>query len=103
MHYGRLGIGLPQEHFDHCCPLTEISFLEKTLITDIICGTQTSFAISEEGKLFAWGFGTTLQLGLGHDNDVFSPVSVAFKHNLANSKVLKVSSDSQHTLIIAGE
>jgi regulator of chromosome condensation len=102
MHYGRLGIGLPREHLDQCRPLTEITLLEQTSIRDIICGAQTSFA-SDEGKLFAWGFGTTLQLGLGHENDIFSPVTVTLKQNLKIFKALKVSSDSQHTLIIACE
>jgi regulator of chromosome condensation len=104
-HYGRLGTGFYQQNIDHYAQPKEIEFLRHRSIRDIICGSQNSFAISKEGNLYSWGFGSTLQLGLGHEEDVSHPSIVELTQN--NKKkyfnILKMSSNAQHTLIIACE
>ncbi|GFU18988.1 regulator of chromosome condensation [Nephila pilipes] len=95
--YGRLGIG---EDCDEKSVPTLITTLENEKCNNISCGNCVSFAISEEGSMYSWGFGTNHQLGHGNDDDCHIPRLV--EGNFLNSwKAHKVSGGGQHTLILA--
>lgn len=93
--YGRLGIGEQKEQVVDT--LTEIK--ELTNIKQIACGEACSFAVSDEGKVYAWGMGSNNQLGIGSDDDQFTPTLLQGKQVL-HKNVLKVSSGGQHSLFI---
>lgn len=94
--YGRLGVG---EVADNLEVITPIKSLDNKKIVDISCGDQCSFALSDKGDVYAWGFGSNYQLGLGKDDDVDTPQLVAGAQ-VKDKKLLKVASGGQHTLFI---
>ncbi|CAL1289009.1 unnamed protein product [Larinioides sclopetarius] len=95
--YGRLG--LEDNAGDKSSP-TLITSLENEKCSNISCGDAVSFAVTEEGSLYAWGMGCNCQLGHGNEDDCHIPRLV--EGNFANFwKVLKVSSGGQHTLVLA--
>merc|ERR1712080_169999 len=67
---------------------------------EVACGTAVSYAVTKEGELYSWGMGTNGQLGTGEEEDVWEPFLVKSKQ-LANRKVIAVSSGGQHTVILA--
>ncbi|CAL1282562.1 unnamed protein product [Larinioides sclopetarius] len=95
--YGRLGLG---ENCGEKSLPTLITSLENEKCSNISCGNDVSFAVTEEGSLYSWGMGTNSQLGHGNEDDCFVPRLV--EGNFANSwKALKVSGGGQHTLVLA--
>jgi E3 ubiquitin-protein ligase HERC2 len=81
--YGRLGVGGASD-----CPLPELvdifNEMDGGSVTSIACGQASSYAVTEEGRLFAWGRNDQGQLGLGGgmSMDVYSmeeyPTEVEF-------------------------
>lgn len=65
-------------------------------ISDVICGWETSFALTREGKLFGWGSNTYGQLSLPRDQVQFS----ASPLQLTDHKVKQLSSGLRHTAIV---
>lgn len=51
------------------------------------------------GKVYAWGMGSNNQLGIGSEDDQYTPTLLQGKQVLHNN-VLKVSSGGQHSLFI---
>ena len=49
---------------------------ENHVIKDIAAGNQTSAALTDDGKLYTWGYNGNGQLGLGHWSYKNTPVSV---------------------------
>uniref|UniRef100_UPI00398E816E regulator of chromosome condensation isoform X3 n=1 Tax=Pristiophorus japonicus TaxID=55135 RepID=UPI00398E816E len=95
--YGRLGLG---EHGSEKSIPTLIHGLP--VITSVACGASVSFAVSKDGRAFAWGMGTNLQLSTGDDDDVWSPVQMSGQQ-LENREVLSVSSGGQHTVLLVAD
>ncbi|GLH11838.1 Regulator of chromosome condensation [Gryllus bimaculatus] len=95
--YGRLGLG-------ELCPDAEapvlIPALKDKKCVDIACGTSVSFAVTDKGEAFAWGMGTSGQLGTGDEADVYEPHLIGGKQ-LENRKVVQVSAGGQHTVLLA--
>lgn len=58
--YGRLGI--ENAPADPITELTEIEALKKLKIVQVECGECCSFAITDDGKVFGWGFGSNQQV-----------------------------------------
>lgn len=52
------------------------------------------------GKLYAWGMGTSGQLGTGEEEDVDEPALIESKQ-LKDVKVIRVSGGGQHTIVLA--
>uniref|UniRef100_F6Q113 Regulator of chromosome condensation 1 n=1 Tax=Xenopus tropicalis TaxID=8364 RepID=F6Q113_XENTR len=92
--YGRLGLG---ENAEELSEPTPIPILPKT--KSVACGASVSYAVSNDGRVFAWGMGTNLQLGTGEEEDVWSPQEMTGKQ-LEDRDVLSVSSGGQHTVLL---
>jgi regulator of chromosome condensation len=90
LSWGRIDghqVGLPMSTFneenaqfdEHGKPriLLEPTVLEKVQDAVFVeCGTDNCFAITAEGKAYAWGFSANYQTGLGTDDDVEEPTLI---------------------------
>ena len=92
--YGRLGLG--ENPTDKILP-TEVPDFGS--VHTVATGSSCSFAVTDEGKLYSWGMGDSLQLGNGEEKDIWSPEVVTGK-KLENKKVLSVSAGGQHTALL---
>nr|XP_054504403.1 regulator of chromosome condensation [Agelaius phoeniceus] len=95
--YGRLGIGTGAEEKS-----TPTVIPELPSIVSVACGASVGYAVSSDGRAFAWGMGTNYQLGTGEEDDVWSPVEMTGKQ-LENRRVLAVSSGGQHTVLLVSD
>ncbi|XP_022917483.1 regulator of chromosome condensation-like [Onthophagus taurus] len=95
--YGRLGLGEDCKESDD---LVKIPLLEDNKVIYIGNGSATSFAVTEEGKLYGWGMGNNGQLGTGGEDDCYVPTLIR-GNQLEGLKVYKVSGGGQHTVILA--
>lgn len=94
--YGRLGLG---DITEDIVELTSIPSLKDLNIIHVSCGESCSFAVTSDGKVYSFGFGSNYQLGSGDDEDILIPkhlVSAQVKEKC----ILKVSSGGQHTLFL---
>ncbi|NXX96399.1 RCC1 protein, partial [Centropus bengalensis] len=92
--YGRLGLGEGAEERS-----TPTVIPELPNISSVACGASVGYAVSSDGRAFAWGMGTNYQLGTGEEDDVWSPTEMTGKQ-LENRTVLAVSSGGQHTVLL---
>lgn len=69
-----------------------------TKIATISAGLRYSLACSTEGILYAWGVGTTAQLGLGKEESVETPVRVRSK-GLKEYSAVDADAGGQHVLV----
>uniref|UniRef100_A0A8C2Z4X3 Regulator of chromosome condensation 1 n=1 Tax=Cyclopterus lumpus TaxID=8103 RepID=A0A8C2Z4X3_CYCLU len=92
--YGRLGLGEGAEEKNEPTPVTGME-----PVSALTCGESVSYAVTREGSVYAWGFGTNLQLGTGEEDDEWSPTKMTGKQ-LENRIVLMVSSGGQHTVLL---
>ncbi|KAK6466263.1 regulator of chromosome condensation-like [Huso huso] len=92
--YGRLGLG---EGAQEVKEPTVVPGL--TGVQSVACGASVSCAVTKDGRVFAWGMGTNLQLGTGEEEDEWSPLEMTGKQ-LENRVVLSVSSGGQHTVLL---
>lgn len=92
--YGRLGLG---EGVEEKSTPTLISRLPA--VSSVACGASVGYAVTQDGRVFAWGMGTNYQLGTGLEEDAWSPVEMTGKQ-LENRTVLSVSSGGQHTVLL---
>lgn len=92
--HGRLGLGSDEN-------IGEPRMVEELEnISSISAGCRHSAAVSEDGRLFVWGFNFYEQLGIGgSDRDVERPVEVPSKHFHGQS-VEEVSCGFFHTSAI---
>lgn len=90
--YGMLG--LPKVSSE-VCPAKHVDAFESP-IKCISAGINTSFAVTDEGKLFAWGMGGT-NLGLQSDDDLKVPTEVT---SLEEKKVIFVSAGGAFTAVV---
>ncbi|XP_078048631.1 regulator of chromosome condensation 1 [Augochlora pura] len=93
--YGRLGLGAD------CSDAMELTLVPSlSSCVDVAAGSAQSFAVTGSGELYAWGMGTSGQLGTGEEEDVEEPVLVKGKQ-LEGKKVIRVAGGGQHTLALA--
>lgn len=90
--YGMLGLGKVDKEV---CPAKRIDSFPTT-ITNIDAGINTSFGVSDDGKLYAWGMSGP-QLGLSCENDILEPTIVK---SLEEMRVLTVSSEGEFTSVV---
>lgn len=91
--YGMLGLGKVDKEV---CPAKYVDSLTNSIV-EISAGINTSFAVSDEGKLYSWGMGG-LNLGLKSEDDQEVPTEV--ETGLGNMKVKSVSAGGAFTTIL---
>ncbi|KRX09626.1 Regulator of chromosome condensation 1/beta-lactamase-inhibitor protein II [Pseudocohnilembus persalinus] len=106
-NYGQLGI----ENIAKVTQPTQITALKEHKISQIVCGTNHTFALTTKGEVYSWGLNLKGQLGLGHFDNVSSPQLV---HSLlpfgtsentinfqlqADEVVTQIACGALHTLI----
>lgn len=97
--YGRLGLG---ENCEDAKELTVVPTFNDFKCIDVAAGSAQSFAITDEGELYAWGMGSNGQLGTGEEDDVQIPVVIKSKQWIKDKRnAARVVSGGQHTLILA--
>lgn len=94
--YGRLGLGDVAEDVEE---LQLVPSLKKKVVVEIACGEISSFAITQDGNVYSWGMGTSLQLGTGNEDDELVPALLSGKQ-VKDKNVLKVASGGQHTVFV---
>lgn len=100
--YGRLGLGSPGNTVG--LP-TLIPALADVKCVEIACGNCVSYAISDKGKVYSWGMGSSSQLGIGGSadedpDDVWEPQLMQGKA-LDTRKVVLVAGGGQHSALAA--
>lgn len=75
-------------------------------IVHIASGTKQNFAVSQEGKIFGWGFGNVSQLGLGAREEAETPMELKSKpsagvNGVEAFRAVHVSTGGQHSLALA--
>lgn len=66
----------------------------------IVCGQDHTLFLTEDGKVYACGWGADGQTGLGHNKNVGIPQNV--KGDIENEKILDVSSSADGVLACNG-
>lgn len=66
------------------------------------CGESCSFAVTKDGKVYSWGFGSSQQLGHASDEDQLIPTLVT-SVQVKDRHLINVSSGGQHTIFIAAD
>lgn len=95
-----MGLGeVTEEVVDNLKP---IKALDKLKVVELEGGECCSFAVTADGKAYAWGMGSNQQLGIGSDEDQNVPTLLTGQQ-VKEKQVIKVSSGGQHTLFIAAE
>ncbi|CAK4069400.1 unnamed protein product [Aphanomyces euteiches] len=94
--YGQLGDGL---HTDRLAPHRLRMFHGKVVQT-ITLGEWHSVALTDDGSIYAWGFGEEGQLGLGDDRNTSFPLEVTA---LSGTSPISVSCGATHTVIITAQ
>jgi len=84
-----------------------VDALSGKVIVSIACGLTSSYALTDQGVLYAWGEGTQNQLGIGSATSCLTPVAVSITREvsaLAGLHVLALGtgSTSTHMLVTAG-
>ncbi|CAL8100832.1 unnamed protein product [Orchesella dallaii] len=93
---GRLGIGSETEEQDIFEPILVEGLADKKCVL-VAAGASTSYAVTEAGLLYSWGFGENFQLAAGDDDDRDVPTQCFGKPNTPiNGKVVNVSAGGQH-------
>jgi alpha-tubulin suppressor-like RCC1 family protein len=77
-----------------------VTSLDGIRIRSVACGRQHTVAVAENGSLYTWGKNSNGQCGLGHTNNVLSPVSVSSLLN-ADVRVHVAAAGAAHTLCVS--
>lgn len=97
--YGRLGLGNTPED------VTELKLIEALKgkeVVDISRGEAQSFAITKDGHLYAWGMGTSLQLGTGEEEDALVPTLIESKQT-KDKRILQAYGGGQHSIFLVAD
>eukprot|EP00794_Sanderia_malayensis_P017360 gene17360-19095_t len=104
--FGQLGLG---DRSDRSAP-REIGFFAEKNISDVVCGSRHSCALSTIGQVFCWGDSRQGQCGLGEKGIFTTPCKVNFanrSHDRSQSSILpkpirieKIACGDAHTIAI---
>lgn len=72
----------------------------ETRVIKIASGTRHNFAVSSDGRVFAWGVGNTSQLGLGDEEEAETPTRVQ-SVKMQGTRAVAASTGGQHSVIVA--
>lgn len=92
--YGRLGLSNVESDVTELSQVNAISHLK---IKSICGGEAQSFAITDSGEIWAWGMGSSYQLGTGFEEDEILPAQLSTK---SLGHVVKASAGGQHTVCL---
>ncbi|ODN05802.1 RCC1 and BTB domain-containing protein 1 [Orchesella cincta] len=70
-----------------------------TKIVSIACGQTSSFAVSDTGEVYGWGYNGNGQLGIGNTVNQYNPTKIM----LFGVFITKVSCGTAHTLALSDE
>ena len=105
--YGQLGLGDDEEgagSFEMKPKLIAFPDREPGLrFVQIDCGESTALAVSDQGDIYTWGFGTTA--ATGHEDTTIDYIRPRKLTNFENSdtteyNVVAASAGGQHTLLV---
>lgn len=96
--YGRLGLG--EENLEEKREPTLVETLDGKKCVRVNAGTAVSYAVTDDGEVYAWGMGSNKQLSQTEEDDVFSPIKMIGKQ-LERRRSLMVSAGGQHTVLLA--
>eukprot|EP00040_Diaphanoeca_grandis_P004616 m.29498 g.29498 ORF g.29498 m.29498 type:complete len:484 (-) comp16102_c0_seq1:175-1626(-) len=99
---GQLGVVTDGKPVSETSEPVTVSGLGDDKIARVAAGSFCSFAISETGKAYAWGFGENLQLSTGIEEDAPTPVLISGSQ-VDERKIKWVDAGSQHTALIAAD
>ncbi|EDV97460.1 regulator of chromosome condensation [Drosophila grimshawi] len=94
-NYGRLGLGDVKDVVSEPTAIKQLN----GKAAFVGCGETVSFTITNDGKLYSWGMGTNLQLGVGDGDDEMEPVEVVSK-NTQNKRMLLADGGGQHSVFL---
>jgi alpha-tubulin suppressor-like RCC1 family protein len=77
-----------------------VASLDGIRIRSVACGSHHTVAVAENGSLYAWGKNSNGQCGLGHTNNVLSPVSVSSLLQ-ADVRIHVAAAGTGHTLCVS--
>lgn len=96
-NYGQIGIG---SNIDQLIPV-KVAALEPFNVKMIKCGSSHSFALTDDGQLYAFGGNSFGQLGIGNCTHQTNPTLVKFNQNSDNSTVpISVACGEYHSLFL---
>lgn len=69
---------------------------------DIFCGSYSTFAVAQDGSIYAWGLNNYGQLGTGDLETLYAPTKVEslMSLNLDSDKSVSIASGQHHTIIL---
>jgi alpha-tubulin suppressor-like RCC1 family protein len=66
----------------------------------IAAGASHSLALAANGRVFAWGLGSSGQLGIGNTSPYFSPTAVSTSGVLSGKSIVAIAAGANHSLAI---
>ena len=112
--YGQLGLGLGYTSFREVNPTlidysnNDFNFLDETII-GIAAGSFYSLALTDEGKVYAWGYNNRGQLGLGNsgfDTQREIPTLIDYSNNDFNfldETIISIAAGEYHSLAVTDQ
>lgn len=99
--YGQLGIGssFPSSSTSPVAIQGGGLIAGKTVVA-IAASTGHSLALTSDGKVYAWGLGSSGQLGTGTSSDNYGPVAVSTAGVLAGKTVTAIAAGGSHSLAL---
>lgn len=94
--YGTLGLG---DDDDKWAP-TLIAGLEGKNIKEIICNNGSVFALTNDGKVYSWGYNNYGQLGLGNTSNIYTPTLIT---SLQTQTVEKIICNSTNAFALTSD
>lgn len=91
--HGRLGLGDNKDRAE----MTRIDFFKGRKVSRIWAGGGHSFALTDDGKLFAFGLGENGRLGTGNPSSASEPVELAFFND---KRIVHIACGLEHTVAI---
>ncbi|KAK3945738.1 putative regulator of chromosome condensation protein [Diplogelasinospora grovesii] len=69
-------------------------------VVSVAAGTDNSFAVTEDGKVYSWGFSATYQTGQGTQDDIEEP-TVIDNSAIRGKKIVWAGSGAQYSIVAA--
>lgn len=69
-------------------------------VASVAAGTDNSFAVTEDGKVYSWGFSANYQTGQGTFEDIHTPTLVD-NSAIRDKKILAAYAGGQFSILVA--